>query len=193
MAIGFRRIGRYVLGMIKVRALYVGLVVGSAAIGGAIGLWMRLPTKPDENNMLGLFGSLIGAGLAVITGLVVLARQFETADERHLRTTEALLKALKTSATALNSVAATNDPRRYVGYAYSALRSAQSVTRELQAAGPNIAAVAQLLEESDAAAELIRLKNLGPDLGIQVGQLQARGNETVALADNALDKLKGGL
>ena len=167
------------------------MIIASSAIGAAVGLMIRLPKLPDENNMLGLVGSLIGAAIAVIAGLLVLARQFETSDERHLRTIRQLLQALNDAGGAMTALNAVNDPVRHVKRAFSALAAAKSVTRELQAAGPHVAAVAQMLDESDVNGQLIRLSQ--PNIGIAAADLNARGGEVVALANAASQRLNNGL
>jgi uncharacterized membrane protein YccC len=175
----------------KVSARDVALVIVSAAIGAGLGLLLRLPKVPDENNLLGLIGSLIGAAIAVIAGLIVLARQFERADERHLRTVKQLLAVLKISGMTLRTADARLNPPKHINRALSALQAARSVTRELQANGPHIARVAEILDDSEAGGHLRRLSQ--PGIGIADPDLSACGESTVGLAERALTMLKDGL
>lgn len=177
--------------MWKLSARDAGLIIGSLALGSALALASRLPAVPDENNLLGLIGSLVGAAVAVIAGLIILARQFETADERHIKTIRQLLEVLKLRGATMQLADAALDPAKHVKNAFSALCAAKSVTRELQASGPHMAAVAQLLHESDVSGQLIRLNQAG--IGIATPDLMARGSEITALADEALRQLASGL
>src|SRR5438045_332342 len=107
--------------MRKFSARDAGLIIASGTTGAATALIARLPHVQDENSMLGRFWRLIGSGVAVIAGLIVLARQFETADERHLRTVRELLLILHISGMTLKTQDAPLDPAKHVSRAFSAL------------------------------------------------------------------------
>jgi len=80
---------------------------------------------------------------------------------------------------------------RHVKRAVSAMSAAKSVTRELQATGPNMAAASQMLDESDVNGQLIRLNQ--PGIGIAPRDIATRGVEVSALASQATERLRGGL
>ena len=177
--------------MRKITARDVALVVVSASMAGALALSVRLPARPDMNNMLGLIGSLIGAAVAVIAGLIVIARQFETSDERQLRTILALLIKLREAGDDMSQPDAAKDPARYVKNAHTVFHSAQSVASQMQANGPAIAIVAQLMSTSDTATQLQRL--IGAGQGIASPDLHQRGEELKTLADDLAERLRAGL
>lgn len=175
----------------RVSARDAALITISAATAAAIALIMRLPKVPDENNLLGLIGSLIGAAVAVAAGLIVLGRQFETVDERQLNTIRQLLSTLRGQGLSLQHPDALLDPAKYADRAWAAMMATKSVARELQVNGPHIAAVAQLLWDNPMNVHLQRFKDANG--GIAGPDLNARGEELVTLADDALGRLTNGL
>lgn len=175
----------------RVSARDAALVTISAATAAAIASIIRLPKVPDENNLLSLVGSLIGAAVAVAAGLIVLGRQFETVDERQLNTIRQLLTTLRTQGISLRHPDALLDPAKFADRAWAAMMAAKSVARELQVNGPRIAAVAQLLWDNPMNAHLQRFRDAQG--GIAGPDLDARGEELVILADDALGRLTAGL
>lgn len=171
----------------KISARDSALVIVAGAIGAASALLLRLPTIPDENNLLGLAGSLIGAAIAVIAGLIVLGRQFETTDERHLRTVRGLLRALRVAGTSLLEPRAALDPPRHVHEATTLFRAVKSVSGELRATSALMALVAQMFEDEHVHGRLIQLGQ--PGLGISAQDLTNLGNEVVDIADAGLNAL----
>ena len=172
----------------KISARDIAIVVAAAAFGAGLGLMVRLPKVPDENNLLGLIGSLIGAAIAVIAGLLVLARQFEATDERHLRTVRGLLRGLLKAGTTLREPEAALDPPTPIQHATTLFRAVKSVSGELRATSAMMAIVAQMFEDEQVHGRLIHLGQ--PGLGINSADLSNLGNEVVDIAEAGLDALK---
>ena len=162
-------------------------MVVPSAITGAAALMLRLPAKPDMNNMLGLIGSLIGAAVAVIAGLVVLARQFETTDERHRRTIRNLLLALQESGNKLKKPEAAVNPTQFITHTQMLFRAAKTVSGELRATGAGIAVIATMFEHGDLEQRLAHLSR--PGLGVNVAGLSNCGDEVLDLANSSLEFL----
>lgn len=168
----------------KVTAREFSLVVVSSAISAAIVLATRLPKVPDMNNMLGLMGSLVGAGIAVVAGLLVLARQFEATDERHRRTVRNVLLGLRRSGEELRKPEANLNPTKYVTDAQTLFRAAKAVSSELRATSSSMAVIATMFEHGYVEQ---RLDHLGtPGLGIHPADLENCGNEVLDLANGSL-------
>ena len=174
-----------------VSARDLALILVSASLSFAVALSLRLPTNPDMNNLLGLIGSLIGAALAVAASLVVLARQFETTDERQLRTMRALLSRLRGAGAKLTEPTSALDPARHVREAFTIYHSTRTVAVELQANGPTIAIIAQKLEGRDAITHLHRMIEGGA--GVAAADMNQRGEELISLADELTSELGHGL
>jgi hypothetical protein len=177
--------------MAKFSARDIAMVTVSMSIGAAVALLARLPAMPDGNAMMGLIGALLGAAVAVIAGLTVLARQFETVDQRNLQTMRTIVARMKVAGRVLGTEDAPLNPVPIVQRAARAFRTGQRISRELQASGPNIAAAAELFDESDLSAHFQRL--LVPGIGIATPDLTARSSEIVAFADRVSNQLEQGL
>lgn len=177
--------------MPKINARDVALVVVSGSLAAAAALVARLPSRPDENNLLGLIGSLIGAAIAVIAGLLILARQFETADERHLSSLRALINDLRQGGIAMAAHDAALDPVRHVDEGMAAYSACQTIAEDLRANGASVARVAERLRTAKVRRELVRLVEANG--GVAAPDLAARGQELTALAEELSDRVKGGL
>jgi len=172
---------------LRLTARDLALIIISGAICAATALAFRLPNAPDENNLIGLIGSLIGAAIAVIAGLIVLARQFETVDERNLRTVRNLLLSFRKSGNELKSPAAALDPVKFVTDAQIFFLALKSVTAELRASTPGMAVVAQMFAHGYVEQRLEHLST--PGLGINAVDLENCGNEVVDLAQGSMNLL----
>ena len=165
------------------------LISGAACAG--IALFFRLPAKPDGNSLLSLAGSLVGAAIAVAASLVVLSKQFETTDQRHLRTIRNLLTRMKIQGRRMASPHGALDPARYSKEAGAAFRIATAIASEIRSSGPNIAIVSHELESDDFVKHIARFE--AANGGISAPDLKARGEELAKLSDDCLQRLTRGL
>lgn len=177
--------------MPKINARDAALIVVSGSFAAAAALAARLPARPDENNLLGLIGSLIGAAIAVLAGLLVLARQFETADERHLSTLRALINDLKQAGVAMAADDAALNPARHVDEAVAAYSACETIAEDFRANGASVARVAERLRSAKVRRELARLAEANG--GVVAPDLAARGVEIAALAEELSDRVRQGL
>ncbi|MBV9528286.1 hypothetical protein [Sphingomonas sp.] len=176
---------------LNVTARDTGLVIAALAIGAAAGLWTHLPTTPDEDNLLGLIGSLIGAAIALIAGLIVIWRQFETTDQRHLRTVSTLLRAFRKTGISLQEPSALRNPPFYIGQAYSLFKTIRSVSSELRTTGARFAVVAQTFEDETLARMFDEFLKPGRDLtSLDLNKL---GGIVLGIATSSINVLENGV
>jgi hypothetical protein len=132
-------------------------------------------------------GSIIGAALTIFGAFWVFRLQIQTTEERHQKTLRDLISDLRKGGESMVQNAA-EGAAVATADTVLAYEAARAVSAQLRANSATMARVAQKIEMDPVQRQLLRLINSQNPVQIDV---QARGEEVVALADKLAEILKG--